>query len=301
MPRPFNAYLRVYEPLSAFGDPPDERLVAAVEQATMTRADSIAHEEHMWLKSQLTKPPRLLPAELADGKPAPSGLTDVLVLRPEDVPATKGVTVGPGPLVCPLELRPRSAAALTSFLDDSHPALRAAVLDANETNLEGARARAAAALGQVHSAALHVLSVSWTIPLPWFTLVNPEERRLNLGTGMDDPERELSWRVAMGDARRRVAKARELAESVLGDQGPTKVLVDTDRWLAAFDAQSAVELDYGGLVQLIADPLLESDTSAEEVHSILDALESGDVEELTDLFTGLRDYWSELAARERFN
>lgn len=255
----------------------------------------------MWLRSQLTVPPRLLPAELADGRPAPSGKTDVLVLQPEDVPASKGVQVGPGPLVCPLELRARSAAALVSFLTGAHPALRSTVLDVNDTTMETVRARAAAALGEVHTAALHVLSVTWTIPLPWFTLVDPAERKLVLGSGMDDPSRELSWRVAMGDARRRVAEARELAESVIGDDGPTQILIDTDRWLAEFHPNSAVELDYGGLVQMIDDPILESDTSAEEVHGVLDALRSGDIEELTALFSGLRDYWGELAARERFN
>ncbi|MQA61880.1 MAG: hypothetical protein GEU86_10365 [Actinophytocola sp.] len=301
MPRPFSAYLRVYEPLSAFGDPLDKRLLAAVEAATLTRATAGEREEQMWLKSQVSTPPRLLPAELADGRAAPSGTTDVLVLQPADVPTGKGVKVGPGPLVCPLELRARSAAALVSFLGDAHPALRNAVLDVNGTSMESIRARAAAALGELHTDALHVLSVTWTIPLPWFTLVDPGERRLVLGTGLADPERELSWRVAMIDARRRVAQARELAENVIGDEGPTKILIDTDHWLAAFHPNSAVELDYGGLVQMIEDPILESDTSAEEVHAVLDALRSGDIEELTDLFTGLRDYWGELAARERFN
>lgn len=300
MPRPIAAYLRVYEPLSAFGDPPDERLLAAVEAARLKRAAAGTREQEMWLKSQLAVPPRLLPAELADGTAAPSTVTDVLVLDPEDVPASKGVVVGPGPLVCPLELRARSAAALVNFLRESHPALRTAVLDAAGTSLEEVRTRTTAALSD-SVAPLHVLSVTWAIPLPWFTLVDPEQRRLVVGSGVDDPARELSWRVAMADARRRVAQARELAEQTIGDQGPTKILVDTDRWLSNFHPNSAVELDYGGLVQVIDDPNLESDSSAEEVHGVLDALRSGNIEELTDLFTGLRDYWGELAAREHSN
>lgn len=301
MPRPYVAYLRVYEPLSAFGDPPDKLLAAAVQAGALTRASVGDRERAMWFTSQFATPPRLLPAELADGSPAPSGITDVLVLQPDDVPASKKAKVGPGPLVCPLELRARSAAALVGFLGEAHPALRSMVLDANGTTMEVVRTRTTAALREVQAQALHVLSVTWSIPLPWFTLVDPAERRLVLGSGTDDPKRELSWRVAMADARRRVAEARELAESVIGEQGPTQVLIDTDRWLANFHPNSAVELDYGGLVQLIPDALLESDTSAEEVHGVLEALRSGDVEKLTDLFSGLRDYWGELAARERFN
>lgn len=301
MLRPFAAYLRVYEPLSAFGDPPASLLLAAVEAAQLTRVTAGEREQHMWLKSQLAAPPRVLPAELADGTAAPSGITDVLVLDPKDVPKDKGVKVGPGPLVCPLELRARSAAALVGFLSGAHPALRASVLAATSATVDGVRAHAADVLGDLHNAAMHVLSVTWTVPLPWFTMVDPDQRTLVLGSGPQDPERELSWRVAMSDARNRIAVARELAESVMGEEGPTKVLVDTDRWLAMFHPHSAVELDYGGLVQLLGDPLLESDTSAEEVHGVLDALREGDIEELADLFNGLRDYWGELAARERFN
>jgi hypothetical protein len=291
------AYLRVYEPLSAFGEPPSDQLKKAIEAATLTRVTAGEREHRMWLKSQAAAPIRLLPAELADGRAAPSTGTDVLVLDPAEVPGE----VGPGPLVCPLELRARSAAALVSFLDDASPALRATVLDSGGVTAEAVRSRTNRALGDLPKAAVHVLSTTWTVPLPWFALVDPAERRLKLGTGQDDPERELSWRIAMPDALRRAAEARELVESTLGDSGPTRILEETERWLTNFDPASAVELDYGGLVQLIADPILESDTSAEEVHSILEALRSGSVEQLAELFNDLREYWSELAAREHFN
>ncbi len=291
------AYLRVYEPLSAFGEPPSDQLKRAVEAATLTRATVGEREQQMWLKSQAAAPVRLLPAELADGRAAPSTGTDVLVLDPADVPGK----VGPGPLVCPLELRARSAAALVSFLGDASPALQASVLDAGGVTAEVVRSRTNSALSDLPKAAVHVLSTTWTVPLPWFALVDPAQRRVKLGTGPEDPERELSWRVAMPDALARAAEARELVESTLGDSGPARILEETEHWLTNFDPASAVELDYGGLVQLIADPILESDTSAEEVHRILEALRSGDVEQLAELFNDLREYWSELAAREHFN
>jgi hypothetical protein len=291
------AYLRVYEPLSAFGEPPSDQLKKAVEAATLTKGTVGEREQRMWLKSQAAAPVRLLPAELADGRAAPSTGTDVLVLDPAEVPGE----VGPGPLVCPLELRARSAAALVSFLGDASPALKATVLDAGGVTAETVRSRTNSALGDLPKAAVHVLSTTWTVPLPWFALVDPAERRLTLGSGQNDPERELSWRIAMPDALQRAAEARELVENTLGESGPTQILEETERWLTNFDPASAVELDYGGLVQLIADPILESDTSAEEVHSILEALRSGNVEQLAELFNDLREYWSELAAREHFN
>ncbi|SFP74923.1 hypothetical protein SAMN05421810_103295 [Amycolatopsis arida] len=301
MLRPFVAYLRVYEPLPAFGDPPDELLAKAVGSAELTRAAAGEREHLMWLRSQLTVPPRLLPAELADGTAAPSTTTDVLVLDPAEVPVDDGDVVGPGPLVCPLELRARSAAALVGFLAEAHPALRTAVLDAAGVAPETVRSRASAAVSGLRRGAMHVLSTTWTVPLPWFALVDPEQRRLVLGSGPDDPARELSWRATIGDARRRATEARELVEATIGESGPSRVLAETQRWLEHFHPGSAVELDYGGLVQLISDPVLDTDTSAEEVHRILDALREGNVEELAELFQDLRDYWGELASRERWN
>jgi hypothetical protein len=295
------AYLRVYEPLDSFGDPTPEPLRHAVDTAQLTRGTVGEREQRMWLKSQLAAPARLLPAELADGRAAPSTGTDILVLDATEVPVEDGTEIGPGPLVCPLELRARSAAALVSFLGDAHPALRATVLAAGGLSAEAVRSRTSAALAELDNAAVHVLSTTWTVPLPWFALVDPAERKLELGSGRDDPARELSWRAAMPDVQRRVADALELVENTLGDSGPTRILSETARWLENFHPASAIELDYGGLVQLISDPILESDTSAEEVHGILDAMRDGNVEELAELFRDLREYWSELAAREHLN
>jgi hypothetical protein len=299
--RPFVSYLRVYEPLSAFGTPPDEQLLEAVGTARLTRANAGEREQLMWLKSQVSAPVRLLPAELADGRAAPSTQTDVLVLDPAEVPVGDHGPLAGEPLVCPLELRARSAAALVSFLSEAHPALRSTVLSAGGASVEKVRAKAKAALGDLMKPVVHVLSTTWTVPLPWFALIEPDERRLELGSGRYDPVRELSWRVAIADARTRVAEARELIENTLGDSGPGRVLADTARWLEIFHSDSAVELDYGGIVQLVADPILETDTTADEVHGIIEALRTGNVEELAELFSDLREYWGELAAKERAN
>jgi hypothetical protein len=299
--RPFVSYLRVYEPLSAFGDPPDDLLLDAVEAARLKRSDAGEREQLMWLKSQVAMPARLFPAELADGRAAPSTTTDVLVLDAADIPAAENGRVGSGMLVCPLELRARSAAALVSFLSDAHPALRSTVLSAGGVPAEKIRTKANDALGGLVKPMVHVLSTTWTVPLPWFAIVDPDQRRVVLGSSRYDPARELSWRVPMSDALSRVGEARELVGNTFGDSGPGRLLADTERWLASFHADSAVELDYGGIVQLIADPVLESETTADEVHGILEALRSGDVGELAELFSDLRDYWGDLAARERAN
>jgi hypothetical protein len=301
VPRPFVSYLRVYEPLSAFGDPPADDLRKAVEAAQLSRVAAGEREQLMWLRSQVAQPVRLLPAEFADGTAAPSTTTDVLVLDPAEIPVSEAGTVGPGPLVCPLELRARSAAALVSFLGDAHPALKWSVLDAGKVSVEVIRSRAKSALNSLSGSVVHVLSATWSVPLPWFALVDPDQRRLELGSGRQDPKRELSWRVSMADARIRVGEARELIEAGFGDSGPAEILSDTEEWLERFHPNSVVELDYGGLVQLIDDATLEADNSADEVHGILEALRQGNVDQLTGLFTELREYWGRLAAREHAN
>lgn len=296
--RPFAAYLRVYEPLAALGDPPGQRLVEAVSAATLRRAGIGWREQHLWLKSQAARPPRLLPAELTDGRAAPGLETDVLVLDPAEVPAGHP---GDGPFVCPLEMRARSASALATFLTEAPPAMKNVVLEAGGVTPDRARARTKAALAGLTTPAVHTLTTTWTVPLPWFVLIDPNERKLVLGSGPDDPLREASWRTSMSEAVRRASEASELVESTFGESGPGRVLARTRHWLDGFDPDSVVELDYGGLVQLFADPILDADTTAEEVHDILDALRSGNVEELGELFSELREFWGDVAAREHAN
>lgn len=279
--------------MSAFDENVAARLREALETGQLDYSTVGERERDMWLRSQLSTPPTMLPGELANGDPSPRALRDVLVLDPAEVPGS----VGEGPLVCPLDVRARSAAALVGFLSTAHPSLRTVAMDAS---LDAMREKAASVLSDLPGGAVHIVSTTWTVPLPWFTMVDPAARHLVLAT-REDPRRQVCWRVAMGDARARVTKAHGLASQTLGDQGPTKVLEDTGRWLEHFHPESAVELDYGGLVQLLEDDELEADSSAEDVNAIVAALEREDVGEIAARFEKLRDFWGELAVRERFN
>ncbi|QQQ76196.1 hypothetical protein IOD16_35065 [Saccharothrix sp. 6-C] len=291
MPQPFVAYLRVYEPLSALDAPLADQVRKALEDGVLSRADVGARERELWLRSQLARPRRLLPGERSDGRVAPDAPFDVMTISPAEVPGE----VGPGPLVCPLDLRARSAAALVGFLATATgPLLEEAVA----VEPEDVRSRASAVMAELTAGAVHVISTTWTVPLPWFALVEPEARRIVLAP-RSDPERQVSWRVSMADARARVARAHRVVTGSLGEAGPAKVLQDTGRWLDHFAPDSAVELDYGGLVQLIDDQDLLEDSSATDVNAIVDALETGDAEEVALRYERLREFWGELARRER--
>ena len=284
MPRPFVAYLRVYEPLSVLDAKLASKVAKALEAGPVPRSEAGDRERELWLRSQLGQ--KLLPGESFD----------VMTISPAEVPTSEAAKVGPAPLVCPLDIRARSAAALVGFLATAPPILQDAALDLSP---ETVRARASAVMAELAAGAVHVISTTWTIPLPWFALVDPAQRRVVLAGAQDDPERQVSWRVAMADARRRVARALKVVKRSLGDDGPAKVLADTGRWLEHFHPHAAVELDYGGLVQLMEDEDLLEDTSAADVNAIVDALEADDAEEVALRYESLREFWSELARRER--
>ncbi|MEV6712313.1 hypothetical protein AB0M48_09740 [Lentzea sp. NPDC051208] len=284
MPRPFVAYLRVYEPLSVLDAPLASKVEKALEAGPVPRSEVGDRERELWLRSQLGQ--KLLPGESHD----------VMTISPAEVPASEAARVGPGPLVCPLDLRARSAAALVGFLASAPRILQDEALALSS---ETVRARASAVMAELSAGAVHVISTTWTIPLPWFALVDPAQRRVVLASAQDDPERQVSWRVAMADARRRIARALKVVKRSLGDDGPAKVLADTGRWLEHFHPHSAVELDYGGLVQLLGDKDLLEDTSAADVNAIIDALEADDAEEVALRYETLREFWGELARRER--
>jgi hypothetical protein len=314
MPRPFVAYLRVYEPLSAFDGSLADRIKQSISTGPLPRARVGDRERELWLRSQLAAPPRLLPGDGPDGGPLPNAPRDVLVLNRAEVPGAGGsgdsgdsgddagefagqqAGAGTDTLVCPLDLRPRSATALAGFLSSTTgPLVEATISQPAET----AKSRAAAVMAELASNAMHAISATWTVPLPWFALVDPEARQLVLAP-VDDADRQVSWRATITDAQQRVARAYSVVSKSIGEEGPAKVLRDTGRWLEHFHPDSVVELDYGGLVQLMDDNTLLNDNSAADVHAIVDALEEGDAELVAEIYERLRDFWGELAARERF-
>jgi hypothetical protein len=161
------------------------------------------------------------------------------------------------------------------------------------------RSRAETVVSELGSSAVHVVSSTWTVPLPWFTLVDPGARRLD-AKPRPDLRRRVFYLATLRDATARAARAQSVVQRTIGDSGPARVLADTARWLRHFHPESAVELDYGGLVQLMDDESLLADTSAQDVHAALDAMEQGDMDEVAARYERLRDFWTRFALFERF-
>jgi hypothetical protein len=279
VPAPFLSYLRVYEPLRAFSGPSGARVRAALARGPLSPERAGRHEREVCLRALLAA--RLLPGDEPAAGADPTGGTEVLVLGGS----------GGEPLVCPLDTRPRAAAALLGFLGAEAPLLRTSVLPVPEPV---ARHRAEAAVAELGDGAAHVVSAGWTVPLPWFALVDPEERQVRL-----DGRRRVWWRVSIGRARARAAQAERIVRTGLGDSGPADVLAETGQWLARFDRDSVVELDYGGVVDLLDDATLRNDDSADQVRDALQALRKGDTAGARACYDRLREFWAVAAGKQR--
>lgn len=268
MPPPFLSYLRVYEPLRAFDGAAGAPVRDALARGPVPPEAAGARDRELCLRAQLRS------------RPLPDRRTEVIVTAGADGQQ----------LVCPLDTRPRAGAALLAFLEVESPLLPVAALP---VPVRTARRLAEAAIAELGEGAAHVVSASWTVPLPWFALVEQDGRQFGL-----DPRR-VWWQVPMEQARLRAAKAEAVVRAGIGDAGPAEILAETLAWLERFDRDSVVELDYGGLVELLDDGALRADASATEVHAALAALGEGDGATAGACYDRLREFWSMAAGRER--
>jgi hypothetical protein len=265
---PFLSYLRVYEPVRAFEGPSGDAVRAALARGAVLPEALGNWERELCLRAALGS--RLLPPPRTEILVTERGSGDVLV--------------------CPLDTRARAGAAVLGFLDAEPPFLKSAVLPVPET---AARRSAEHAVAELGEGAAHIVSASWTVPLPWFALVDQEDRRVRTRP------RRVWWQVPIGRARSRAARAEEVIRAGFGDGGAAEVLAETGAWLERFDRDSVVELDYGGLVHLIDDAGLRSDTSAAQVREALRALRDGDADGARRGYERLRAFWSPVAGKQR--
>ena len=352
---PCAAYLRIYEPLSAFAA--DERARWSNYAASADRprrAHALAQEYADELRRMSARPPVIVPArESGDA-----------YVRWAD-----GITY-----ICPWQTRLRSWLALRTLRSTA----AAPLSDAFAPRQAAAAAESFAKWeSQGGSARVYIQTSGWSVPLPWFVPFAPAERWLVLGTpggagppggaggteggdgaeGAPDAEgargsegargaagargatggrgaaeargaadmspaegskgratasatRMLVYATAMSQARRRVARclATTRRVSVRGLEEAAQVaaalvqigddLEEIGRWLEEFHPHSLVELDYGGLVQLMDDDTLRGDQSVAEVTAACSALAGGELELATAMYQRLRTRWRALEAIE---
>jgi hypothetical protein len=304
---PCAAYLRVYEPLSAFG-PADrarwETYAAAADRPR--RADALEAEREEALRRVIALPPIVAPARESEHA----------YVRWAD-----GTTY-----VCPWQTRLRSWLALRKLGATAASPLA-------EAFAPGPAARAAEDFarweGEEVVSRVYIQSSTWSVPPAWFVPFAPAERWLVLGTPGEregsrpataSATRTLVYATTMAQARRRVARALAAVRRVPGTiqvprrpgdparhRTPTRAdvvrataaLEELGRWLEEFHPHSLVELDYGGLVQLLDDDALRADQSVAEVSAAVSALASREFELAAAMHQRLRARWRQVEAIER--
>jgi hypothetical protein len=292
---PYAAYLRVYEPLSAFSGPDARRWVAYAASAGRPRwAGTLAAEHADALRRLISVPPVVAP-ERESG--------DAYVRRVD------GATY-----ICPWQTRLRSWLGL-SRLRTTAPELWSAASSA--AAMDAAIGAFARSHGAATSLRVHIQARTWAVPPAWFIPFAADERWLVLGTTRDrrdggratvTPARTLVYATAMARARRRLRLALDAFRRAgtptavaLADDAARRVMTELeqiDRWLEEFHPDALVELDYGGLVNLLDDGALRADQSVAEVSAAIRALTSGELELATAMFGRVASRWQALAALE---
>lgn len=279
VPSLFASYLRVYEPLAAFDRErqvywrryvKDGRAVGLSEGPGLQRTAVIEALGAAWSK---------LP-DLPD---------DAYVLESDETL-----------LVCPWNLRVRVAeAALTArdgvpsviadaFVPPVLAGLAKTVMDdwrSGDRVLERGMPR------------VHEQVATWGVPLRWFAFVDLDEREVSLRPG----RRILRYRTDIAKARRRAHRAHSVLRRAIGDAPITSAVEETSRWLDEFHPRSMVELDYGGLVDLLGDDLLNADDSPGLVSAGLAGVARGDADVATEAYEKLVERWRAVQLLERCN
>lgn len=270
MPTQFAAYLRVYEPLNAF-DPEKQRFWRryVAEGKAVGVSDGPGRQRTVVLEALGAGWSRLgdLPEE-------------AYVLGAED-----------SALVCPWNLRMRVAEAALQARDGVPQVLADAFVPPTLVGLAQTVVASSEADERIHEQV-----ATWGVPLRWFVLFSPGEKELSL-----EGRRVLRFRAEIGKSRQRVHKGLRVLRRALGDVPITDALKETARWLELFHPGSVVELDYGGLTNLLSDEALKEDDSVELVAEGLSGLSQDDGAAATAAYERLVHRWREVQLLERSN
>ncbi|MBP2707535.1 hypothetical protein JOL79_27500 [Microbispora sp. RL4-1S] len=286
---PYAAYLRVYEPLSAFPRQDQARWARYAESRDRPRRAGALEVEHGESVRRLLSIPPL---------PAPERESpNAYLRRVEDVL-----------YVCPWQSRLRSWLAFASFRGKTPPKLAQRFVPqaiAEQTAHDFDRFKR----GE-ESLRTHIRTSTWHVPVSWFVPFDSAERWLVLGTGAGSeptaptttaPPRNMLYVTSMAQARRRVARALVVIRRHVGQVAALSEVEEVGRWLEEFHPHSLVELDYGGLVHVMDDRTLQGDQSVAEVSTALTSLDNGQEELAFAMYQRVILRWRSIKALETAN
>ena len=196
--------------------------------------------------------------------------------------------------VCPERMRLRVLAGVVAFRD-------AAPFDGCEAFLPAKAARRARRqLGRLRRRqpwqVAMIMRSPWHVPVRWFVLFDADERRLVEWNGRHRLSYLTTTRKAIRRAERAVPALRHTELGPIAD-----LIVELHQWLTVFDPASLLELDYGGLCDLMTWDEMDDDHSAYEVAEALKALAAEEYTRSAELYQAALSRSNELRARESSN
>jgi hypothetical protein len=279
VPSLFASYLRVYEPLTAFDR---ERQVFWRKYAREGRALGL-------VEGPVKQRSAVLEALGAGWTRLPDLPDEAYVLERDD-----------SLLVCPWNLRLRVAEAALNARDGVPSVLADAFVPpvlAGQAKAIVEDWRSGAKVLEHGVPRVHEQVATWGVPLRWFVFVDLDEREYRYSDG----RRTLRYRTEISKARRRAHRGVQVLRKSLGDAPITEAVEEGTKWLEEFHPRSVVELDYGGLVNLLKEDDLAEDDSPGLVAAGLGALSRGDADAATEAYEKLVSRWRAVQLLERCN
>jgi len=294
----YAAYLRIYEPVSAFPEPDRSRWAAyAASPARPARRDSTAAEHAEALRRAVAMPQIVVPDRESE---------HAYVRRAD------GVTY-----VCPWQTRLRCLLAYGRMRSAPGSSLAGTLPACDKDQAKAALARLEEEGRRGAAARLHILASVWSVPLAWFVPFAATDRWLALGAGEErapaaqttSATRALVYTTPMSRACTRVARGLAALRGVPSGYADAEweplraeaELAEVGRWLEEFHPHSLVELDYGGLVHVLSDDALRGDQSVAEIRAAIDAVPKGECELAVAMYKRAQGRWRVFAEFEMAN
>lgn len=266
-----SSYLRIYEPLDSFSPKEQERWRAYIS-AGARLPSTISYRDIVFEENKQT------------------GMLHPLVAEHAFVRRVNGVYY-----VCPWRVKLRMLVGLLAFRNNLPDGTAEAFVPENQAE------RVIAELEKLRQddpeMRANIASAPWHVPLRWFVPFDDSEKLVTVET----EKTRVRYETDLVTARDRVERALNILRGSGMPEGVIGAVAELNEWVREFPTESIIELDYGSVADLFSEEALELDRSAGEVWASLEALEVGDLEEATRLYSRLVEWWGRVQALESAN
>jgi hypothetical protein len=135
---------------------------------------------------------------------------------------------------------------------------------------------------------------TWHVPPRWFVCFDDVERRFEQ-TGDHPTIRYQTW---LSEARDRVGRALDLLTGGIVHPVIIGMIYELKEWLAGFEPEALLELDYASVATLFDPDELADDRSAADVWGAIDALSRGDGAGAMADYRRVNERWAQARLRE---